>query len=477
MKHTLDKTVLSVKGLLSLTDVSIPIYQRPYKWSAKNISELFADINNHLDKSAYRLGSVVFHQTESDEENKLDIVDGQQRTLTLILAVWTIIETRLAGLERQDLQETISQLRPSVEGFMVRQRFASQVSEYNLYQNYQELKRRISHREFSEQHIDFLLNRCQVVVFVLTDLSEAFQFFDSQNARGRDLDPHDLLKAFHLREFASHEVELKAASVAHWEGLLSDDLANLFASYLYRVRQWSQGNSARFFGKDEVGLFKGINIDQIGQFPYVESLRMAHHFVDDHNNQYQRKIDGQKMRFPFHLDQMIINGRRFFEMAEHYQQQVSAIISCEHATSHTQQPLAIQGVVLSEMATQILRTLNSYRNRYRTGDQYIRTMFDCALIFYIDKFGGQSLSVAIEKSFIWAYRCRIRQQVVQLATMDKYVLDNNLFRVIKEARVPGDVLSMPLLTIRASENNNNRRTGNHEQDELVRLFKEMNYYE
>lgn len=61
--------------------------------------------------------------------------------------------------------------------------------------------------------------------------------------------------------------------------------------------------------------------------------------------------------------------------------------------------------------------------------------------------------------------------------MDKYVLENNLFRVIKEARVPGDVLSIPLLTIRASENNNNRRTGNHEQDELVRLFKEMNYYE
>lgn len=477
MKHTLDKTVLSVKGLLGLNEVTIPAYQRPYKWTVKNISELFADINIHLDKSAYRLGSVVFHQAESNEKHRLDIVDGQQRTLTLILAVWAIIETRLPALERQDLQETLVQLRPSLEVFMGRQRFASQVSEYNLYQNYQELKRRVSHREFSEQHIDFLLNHCQVVVFVLTDLSEAFQFFDSQNARGRDLDPHDLLKAFHLREFASHEAELKAASVAHWEGLASDDLANLFASYLYRVRQWSQGNSARFFGKDEVSLFKGINLDQIGQFPYVESLRMAHHFVDDYNNQYQRKIDGQKMRFPFHLDQMIINGRRFFEMAEHYQQQVSAIIASEHASTHTQKPLMIQGVVLDEMAAEILITLNCYRNRYRTGDQYIRTMFDCALIFYIDKFGGQSLSAAIEKSFIWAYRCRIRQQVVQLATMDNYVLENNLFRVIKEARVPSDVLSMPLLTVKASENHNNRLKGNYEQDELVGLFKEMNYYE
>ncbi|MEJ5113738.1 DUF262 domain-containing protein, partial [Erwinia billingiae] len=105
MTHPLDKTVLSVKGLLNLTDVAIPAYQRPYKWTLKNINELFADIDSHLDKSAYRLGSVVFHHTESDEKNKLDIVDGQQRTLTLILAVWALIETRIAGLERRDLRE------------------------------------------------------------------------------------------------------------------------------------------------------------------------------------------------------------------------------------------------------------------------------------------------------------------------------------------------------------------------------------
>ena len=125
MTHALDKTVLSVKSLLSLTDVTIPAYQRPYKWTVKNISELFADIDSHLDKSAYRLGSVVFHHTESDEKNKLDIVDGQQRTLTLMLAVWAIIETRLAGLERRDLRETLAQIMPTVKGYMERQRFAS----------------------------------------------------------------------------------------------------------------------------------------------------------------------------------------------------------------------------------------------------------------------------------------------------------------------------------------------------------------
>ncbi|WP_426124362.1 M48 family metallopeptidase [Pseudomonas sp. PSPC2-3] len=35
--------------------------------------------------------------------------------------------------------------------------------------------------------IDFFLKKYQVVVVALNDVSEAFQFFDSQNARGRDL--------------------------------------------------------------------------------------------------------------------------------------------------------------------------------------------------------------------------------------------------------------------------------------------------
>lgn len=478
MKASLDKTILSVKELLSLKNVVIPAYQRPYKWTLKNVTELFQDLLTQQDKSAYRLGSVVFHQHTTDAGNQqLDIVDGQQRTLTLVLAVWAVIETRLPKIDRQDLKSILQQLEPVIKNFMARQNFASQVSQFNLQQNYQELKRLVSRNEFTESHIDFLLNKCQVVVFILHDVSEAFQFFDSQNARGRDLEPHDLLKAFHLREFAEHESELKAASVSHWESLDSDDLAKLFATYLYRIRQWAKGNSARYFGKSQVELFKGVNLDKVGYFPYVETLRITHHFVDDYNNQYQRKIDGQKQVFPFHLDQMIINGRRFFELAEHYQQQVSQIVAAEYGAENNQQSVKIQGTVLNPLAGKIIRTLNSYSKRNRTGDRYVRAMFDCALIFYLDKFGAQDLSLAIEKIFIWAYRCRIRQQVVQLATMDNFVLGNNLFISIKEATQPKDVLILAMPSIKHAENKNNRQAGNATDDPLVKLFKEMNYYE
>jgi hypothetical protein len=474
MTESLKKDIISVSKLLQLANLTIPAYQRPYKWTARNINQLFQDLDVHQKQSAYRLGTVVFHQDKGDT-NTLNIVDGQQRTLTLVLAVHAIIERYLtkclAKLERQDLAEQLKVLQQHVEIFM-RNQFDSEISQRNLHQNYLEVKRLISRHEFSENHIDFLLNKCEVVTFILNDISEAFQFFDSQNARGRDLEPHDLLKAFHLREFSEHEHGLKTTTVASWETLESDELAALFSEYLYRIRRWALGHSARYFGKNEVTLFKGVNIDQIDHFPYVESLRITHHYVDEFNQQYHRKIDGKNKSFPFHLDQMIINGRRFFEMAAHYQQQVSLIIDEEHGSSEY-----LLNHKLTKHAQDILKTLNSYSARTRKGDKYVRAIFDCALVFYIDKFGDSSLSSAIEKIFIWAYSLRIKQQVVQLATMDNYVLSFNLFRIIKDATLPSDVLTIALSTYTDAENKNNARKANAAKDPLVILFKGMNYYE
>ena len=57
-------------------------------------------------------------------------------------------------------------------------------------------------------------------------------FFDSQNTRGRDLEPHDLLKAYHLREFSPRDNSLKVATVARWESSNTEELATLFSQYL-----------------------------------------------------------------------------------------------------------------------------------------------------------------------------------------------------------------------------------------------------
>ncbi|MFY9418268.1 MAG: DUF262 domain-containing protein, partial [Bacteroidales bacterium] len=73
--------------------------------------------------------------------------------------------------------------------------FANNISKANIQKNFKQIERRIA--DFDEKTICFFLEKCTLVEVVLNDISEAFQFFDSQNSRGKDLEPHDLLKAFH----------------------------------------------------------------------------------------------------------------------------------------------------------------------------------------------------------------------------------------------------------------------------------------
>jgi hypothetical protein len=169
---------------------------------------------------------------------------------------------------------------------------------------------------------------------------------------------------------------------------------------------------------------------------------------------------------------MIINGRRFFEMAYHYHCMVTGILDAEHGKTND-----FRGQELTAQSASILKELNTYPARHRTGDKYVRAIFDCALIFYIDKFADIEISGAIEKLFIWAFTLRIKQQVVQLASIDNHVLNNNVFRRIKDATSPSDVLSIPLETLNDKTNANNRRKEDYGQDPLVKLFKGMKYYE
>ncbi len=449
--------ILSVRELLSDSSLAIPHYQRPYKWTGRNINQLFSDVATHKDKSFYRFGTIVFHE----HEGKKDIVDGQQRTISLLLAVRALIQRgKEKELDRKDLREQLD----SLDKQMVNPSFESEISKVNVHNNFMEVSRIVSRSDFTEGHIDFLLNKCQVVTVALNDVSEAFQFFDSQNARGRDLEPHDLLKAYHLREFSVSDEPLKAKTVAHWENSDTEELAMLFSQYLYRIRNWSRGASARYFGKNDTGLFKGVNLETIASYPYVEQLRIAHHFVDHYNAQYERKIDSRSLGFPFHLDQMVINGRRFFEMTSHYQGKVKRIREESHQGREWS-----ASTVLDGYAGRIFETINTYPARTRTGDCYVRAIFDCLLIYYIDKFGHAEVSRAIEKIFIWAYSLRLQMQVVQLASMDNYVLENNLFTQIKEATRPEDFINLSLPSIIGRKST--------KTVEIENLFRNMRYYE
>jgi hypothetical protein len=403
--------VVTVGTLLKKSELCIPLYQRPYKWTTANIIQLVEDIVAFSNKKSYRIGTVVIHK---DENDKLNIVDGQQRCITLCLIIKAIHQhnTENHKIKNPALQNSLSELKES--GF--KPRFSNPVFINNIYNNYREIERMVA--GFTEEVIDFFIHKCEFVQCVLEDVSEAFQFFDSQNARGKDLEPHDLLKAYHLREFVPREEKHKAEVTRIWEDMPTSDLTALFGVYLFRIKGWSKGESARYFTKKETSLFKGINIHKVEKFPYIEPLRIAHFYVDQFNSNFERDIEQDHKTFPFQLDQTIINGRRFFEMIAHYSKELEKFKTTKK--DHC-----------------IIKLLNAYEGKNHTGDKYIRTIFDCALLYYLDKFGDKDIDRVIEKIFIWAYRVRLGYQVVKLATVDNYVLHElNLFRSIRDAHSP-----------------------------------------
>ncbi|QHS56806.1 DUF262 domain-containing protein [Mucilaginibacter sp. 14171R-50] len=416
----LEKKVLSVGQYLLNSKLSIPPYQRPYKWGSKNALQLIEDISRFKGKP-YRIGTIVVcKQNESWE-----IVDGQQRTVTFLLILRAIQDHCYGEIEAADLKEMLETLSRS----QFRPKFVSDVSKQNLQTNYREIERRVV--DMNEGFIRFFLTQCQVTYFVIDNISEAFQFFDSQNSRGKDLEPHDLLKAYHLRELQKKEHSAKEEEVTklvdRWEEMKTWQLTNLFTDFLYRVREWSSGRSARYFTKEKAYLFKGVNLNDEYDYPYLKAFRI----IADH---FQKNTD-RGVGYPFQLDQVVINGNYFFEMVNHYETFFSQGVSLLEP--------------LDDASNLILETLRTYDGKDRTGDRYIRMMFNCALLFYLDKFGKKDIERAILKIFIWAYTPRLTYQNLQLASVDNYVTqENNLFRRIHQAvhtdRITG--IELPLIT-------------------------------
>lgn len=79
----------------------IPDYQRPYKWTARNAIQLLDDIIDALDsnKEKYRLGTLILNRNV--KEGGYDIVDGQQRVITLSLLLKALGDDQIDFLNQR----------------------------------------------------------------------------------------------------------------------------------------------------------------------------------------------------------------------------------------------------------------------------------------------------------------------------------------------------------------------------------------
>ncbi len=397
--------IIKLTDLLSINNLVIPNYQRPYKWSTQNASQLFDDILNASQSqlSEYRIGTIVLHE----DSRYLNVVDGQQRLLTLTLLNDIITSQSGEG-----------KIKPS------NQRSA-------IYQNYFVMKRLWESLQTSEQdkYKDYFDEKCTVIKIVIKHEAQAFQFFDSQNSRGKALEVHDLLKAYHLREMKDEVEAEKLELINAWESIDSNELIKLFSGDLYQIKNWMHGREALNYSRESREMFKGVKVNS--QYNFTQFQKSAHLFIEKFNREHYSELLGIAALNQFQLDQKIISGRRFFEYVLHYlhlKNEVTKIVGERLPASVAPQHGELQGTI------------------------YIRELYISLLMCYYDHFGLHNRHIAIENLFMkYCYHLRLRLYSVSMKSINKYALgrheynkDINFFNIIVHASEPREIESIVL---------------------------------
>ena len=414
--------ILSVEELLKL-DLVIPSYQRPYKWTEKNIRELILDIQKGIEDAnkypnfKYRVGTVILYQ--ENDTKPYEIVDGQQRILSFLLL-------KLC-------------LNPDFTCSLLSATFSDKVTLGNLHSNSDRIREWCSSVDdgVKEAFDKALSEVLEVVVLTVNELSEAFQLFDSQNTRGRELYPHDLLKAYHLREI--HDKYDMQRAVLKWESKDPKAIRELFDNYLFPLWNWSKRRKSSRFTAAEIDLYKGI--EESSGYTYARRANKAMPY--------------------FLLSEPLISGGDFFEMVDHYMQMLHSIkqeLIDNPDFARIKELLIDDKSKVGQIKTPA--DLDKACKSSSTGMNHARNLFFCALLCYYDRFHNFDL-MAVKKLFTWAMMLRVdmnhlgfdsvNRYAIGLGDNDKYTNSEPVISLISSARRHTEISGMPLTVKRGND--------------------------
>ena len=402
--------IVTIRELLN-ENLTIPGYQRPYRWSTESAVTLVMDsYGAFVSKvSEYRIGSVVLHKT-IDDNNKiiLNIVDGQQRLTTLSIMFFVFSELiNDAGYENLSklLDEKYNKLSCDA-----------------IVNNLDIIRRKV--KEFDKNqlkdYIDYLLDKCTLVKIITENEQEAFQFFDSQNSRGKELAPHDLLKSYHLREMRDEPENTKVEIINAWENTKQSELEDLFSDNLYPLVRWYKSKDGLNYSAKDIKIFKGIKKNNNYNFSIYN--RASNLYIERFNSEGMYELTAGNLINQFQLTQPLIAGRRFFQYSLHYMELYKKVDKL---------------VTFKFKGNELIKS--------GSGDSYVYSMFINVLMFYVDKFSMDALTEArLFFLYKWAFSLRVCMKAVYSESVNKYAQGKservnyglNMFSLISEMQDP-----------------------------------------
>ena len=203
----------------------IPAYQRGYRWTQLQVTQLLDDIRdftrrpNPQPEEFYCLQPLVI---KAGSDGLFEVVDGQQR-LTTIFLILRHFNERLAEKYRQELYSLAYETRQNFDSFLENpdeEASAENVDFFHLYHAIQTIEQWFADHENEVEDIkSALLNKTKVIWFELEDQDDPVAAFTRLNVGKIPLTNDELIRALFLRRAASGHEGL-ALRIAHeWDQL------------------------------------------------------------------------------------------------------------------------------------------------------------------------------------------------------------------------------------------------------------------
>jgi len=360
-------------------DLTIPDFQRPYSWMKEQVIQLIEDtINAQKEGKLYLIGNMILYKND----NKLEIIDGQQRITTLSLVFYFL------GEEINFLHNEINIL-----------------SSQRLKDNYTIIKNYF--KNFEDSYKDglkkFLKEKVYITYIVTDDLDEAFILFDSQNTRGKPLKRKDILKVHHLHKILKNR-RLYARKWEEFEKYERDEIKgeiDRLDELLYIIS---------FIRRAVKGILDIDNLDKLDEFEELKT-RVKSYLL----NNYNQPPIYEKFYFNFATnelelitksvqknDKYLVNGVFYLPY-----EILSSISGGEMFFAYVWKYFEIYKKLLKN---DVFVKLNNVSG---SGNKYLAKIYKTVLFLYIDKFNENDLNEFAKRVFLLLLYFRIIKNSVR----------------------------------------------------------------
>ncbi len=267
MPFSFETKTITVGELFSGSNVfRMPIFQRPYSWEEETALELFGDIHQAMERSGepghgdYFLGPIIIAKNGS-ASSPLDVVDGQQRLVTLY-AIFAILRDLLSqGALQSELQDCLRRPEKALRGLPEQPRLRLRQVDHDEYEEWvqkpggtlhlpdegptessdrllnaiQAIRADIGrvNKSYVEGIAKFILNNCNMVKVQAQNLDDAYVLFRSLNSRGLPLNELDIIRAELVG--ASYDPQLAESIAECWDTIQSEIDHEQFLVYVRTV--------------------------------------------------------------------------------------------------------------------------------------------------------------------------------------------------------------------------------------------------